>query len=180
MEDSGLAITIVWALWTNRNGVHHGRLRKAGPMLFSWCKHYLDEYWDVSCSPLKASPHMEVNWSPPRYPLYKINVNGIVFSAQKAASVGVIVRDHEGRFIAVLSKKIHDPFGAIEAEAKAFEVDIIFAKEVGIREFVLEGDSIIIVQALKECSHAISSVAPLIYGMLAKCHEFHNVAFSHV
>ena len=51
---------------------------------------------------------------------------------------------------------------------------------MGIREFVLEGDSIIIVQALKECSHAPSSVAPLIYGMLAKCHEFQNVAFSHV
>ena len=160
--------------------MHHGKLRKVGPMLFSWCKHYLDEYWDVCCSPWKASPHMEVNWSPPRYPLYKINVNGIVFLAQKVASVGVIVRDHKGRFIAGLNKKIHEPFGATEAEAKAFEVDIIFAKEVGIREFVLEGDSIIIVQALKECSHAISSVAPLIYGMLAKCHEFQNVAFSHV
>ena len=134
----------------------------------------------MCCSPLKASPHMEVNWSPPRYPLYKINVNGIVFSAQKAASVGVIVRDHEGRFIAVLSKKIHGPFGAIEAEAKAFEVGIIFAKEVGIKESVLEGDSIIIVQALKECSHAPLSVVPLIYGMLAKFHEFQNVAFSHV
>ena len=123
---------------------------------------------------------MEVNWSPPRYPLYKINVNGIVFLAQKVASVGVIVHDHEGRFIAGLNKKIHERFGATEAEAKAFEVDIIIAKEVGIREFVLEGDSIIIVQALKECSHAPSSVAPLIYEMLAKCHEFQNVAFSHV
>ena len=134
----------------------------------------------MSCSPLKASPHMEMNWSPPRYPLYMTNVDGVVFSAQKAASVGVIVRDHEGRFIAGLSKKIHDPLGAIVAEAKAFEVGIIFAKEVGIKESVLEGDSIIIVQALKECSHAPSSVAPLIYGMLAKCHEFQNVAFSHV
>ena len=134
----------------------------------------------MSCSPLKASPDMEMNWSPPRYPLYKTNVDGVVFSAQKATSVGVVVRDHEGRFIAGLSKKIHDPLGAIVAEAKAFEVGIIFAKEVGIKESVLEGDSIIIVQALKECSHAPLSVVPLIYGMLAKFHEFQNVAFSHV
>ena len=133
MEDSGLAITIVWALWTNRNGVHHGRLRKAGPMLFSWCKHYLDEYWDVSCSPLKASPHMEVNWSPPRYPLYKINVNGIVFSAQKAASVGVIVRDHEGRFIAVLSKKIHDPLELLKLKLRHLKLTLFLQ-----RKWVLE------------------------------------------
>ena len=51
-----------------------------------------------------------------------------------------------------MSKKIHALLGIIEAEAKAFETSIIFAKEVGIREFVLEGDSLTIVQALKECS----------------------------
>lgn len=51
---------------------------------------------------------------------------------------------------------------------------------MGIREFVLEGDFIIIVQALNECSHASSFVVPLIYGMLAKCSKFQNVAFSHV
>ena len=74
-------------------------------------------------------------------------------------------------FIAGLSKKIHAPLGIIEAEAKAFETGINFAKEVGIREFVLEGDSltITIVQALKECSPALSSVSNLVYGMLAEC-----------
>ena len=68
----------------------------------------------------------------------------------------------------------------IEAKAKAFETGIIFAKEVGIKKFVLEGDSLIIVQALKECSPAPSSVFALIYGMLAKSNEFRNVSFSHV
>ena len=49
IEESGLAVTIVWALWTNRNEVHHGKQRKAGMILLSWCKNYLDEYWNVSC-----------------------------------------------------------------------------------------------------------------------------------
>ena len=51
---------------------------------------------------------------------------------------------------------------------------------MGIREFVLEGDSLTIVQALKECSPAPSSIFTLIYGMLAECNEFRNVSFSHV
>ncbi|XP_075645379.1 uncharacterized protein LOC142616404 [Castanea sativa] len=121
MEDVGLAVTIAWALWTNRNNVHYRKPRKAGLML-------------------------------------------------KAAGAGVIVRDHEGKFVAGLSKKIHAPLGTVEAKAKANEAGIIFAKEVGIKEFVLEGDSLIIVQALKECSYAPSTVSHLIYGiqMIAK------------
>ena len=97
----------------------------------------------------------------------------VVFLPQKAASVGVIIHDHKGNFITGLSRKIHSPLGTIEA-------GIIFAKEVGIRDFVLEGDSLVIVQALKECSLARSSISALVYGMLAECNDFRNVGFSHV
>ena len=62
----------------------------------------------------------------------------------------------------------------------ALEAGIFFAKEVGIREFISEGDSTVIVQALKEVSHAPFSIASVIYGSLTKCHEFRNVGFSHV
>ena len=55
------------------------------------------------------------------------------------------LNNHEGNFIASLSKKIHALLGIIEAEAKVFETGIIFAMEVGIREFVLEEDSLTIV-----------------------------------
>ena len=121
---------------------------------------------------------MEINWTPPTSPSYKINVDAAIFSAQKNAGVRIIVRDHMGNFIASLSKKIHAPLGTIEAEAKAFKTGIIFAKETGISDFILEGDSLVIVQALKECSHASSFISPLIYGMLAECHEFRNLVFS--
>lgn len=51
---------------------------------------------------------------------------------------------------------------------------------MGFRDLVLEGDSLIIVHALCENSLAPSSVAPLIYGVLAASYEFDNVIFSHV
>lgn len=79
-------------------------------------------------------------------------MDATIFLAQRNVGVGVIVRDHVENFIAGLSKKIQAPLGTIEAEVKAFKAGIIFAKETGIRDFVLEGDSLVIVQALKECS----------------------------
>lgn len=45
---------------------------------------------------------------------------------------------------------------------------------------MLEDDSLIIVQASCENSPAPSSVAPLIYGVLATSYDFDNVTFSHV
>lgn len=109
--------------------------------------------------PPKQPTPLEVKWSPPNFPSYKIIVDAAIFSAQKAAGVGVLICDYEGNFMAVLSRKIHAPSGTIKAEAKAFEVEIIFAEEVGIGDFVLEGNSLVIVQALKECSPTPSSVS---------------------
>ena len=71
-------------------------------------------------------------------------MDGAIFYSQKAAGVGVIIQDHEDKFIVSLCKKIQATFGAIEVKAKAFELGLLFAKKVGILDFVLEGDSFIL------------------------------------
>lgn len=57
--------------------------------------------------------------------------------------IGVATRDDEGRVMAALSKKIKVPLGPVEVEAKDFELGLQFAKDVGIRDLILEGDSLI-------------------------------------
>ena len=99
----------------------------------------MEEYWTANWTSPKQLTHLEVNWSPPNYPSYKINEDAAIFLTQKAAGAGVIVRDHERKFAAGLSKKIHALLGTVEAKAKSFEAGIIFSKEVGIRDFVLKG-----------------------------------------
>ena len=79
-----------------------------------------------------------VGWSPPPIARYKVNVDGAVFSAQKCAGVGVLIRDSNGQVIAALSRKLNAPLGALEVEAKAFEVGLEFAHDVGVHDFVLE------------------------------------------
>ena len=99
---------------------------------------------------------------------------------QKAVGVGVVIRNSEGRLEAALSKKILLPLGAAEVEAKAFEVGLLFAKDIGVRNVVLEGDSKIVYNALCNYSWAPSSIAVVTHGIQDMSEEFRSVDYSHV
>ena len=68
---------------------------------------------------------------------YKVNVDGATFSQNQQAGVGVVVKEHEDRVMAAISKKIHQPLGPLEIEAKAMEEGISFAWDIGLHEVIL-------------------------------------------
>ena len=62
-------------------------------------------------------------------------MNGAVFAWHKSIGVGVLIRDSYGQVVAAISKKINAP---LEAEVKAWEEGVKFAREVGVYDFTLE------------------------------------------
>ena len=70
--------------------------------------------------------------------------------------------------------------GSVEAEAKAFEIGIQLAKDMGIREVLIEGDSLIVQRALNELASPPSSVDAVIIGIKDASVDFHHIAFTHV
>ena len=80
--------------------------------------------------------------------------------------------------MAALSKKFHAPLGPLEVEAKAFESGFQFSKEVGLQEFILEGDSLNVVRALQGLFPPSISVLPIIYGIQSSCYDEESVVFS--
>ena len=107
-------------------------------------------------------------------------MDGAVFASQKMASVGVLIRDAEGRLIGACSKKIMAPLGAIEAEAKVVKVGLQLANDFSIQDFTLKGDSQILINALKDTSPPSASVVALVYSSVATSYGFHHVDFSHI
>ncbi|KAK9987726.1 hypothetical protein SO802_027965 [Lithocarpus litseifolius] len=162
-------VTIAWALWCNRNKVRNGRKRKTGMEITRWAATYPAKYTAATESTSFPRQTLELRslWTPPAAPSFKVNVDGAVFSSQGAVGIGVLIRDDEGRVEGALSKKIMAPLGAVEAEAKAFEAGILFAKDIGIQEFILKGDSTIIYKALCDTSSPPTTVKPVITGMHA-------------
>ena len=62
--------------------------------------------------------------------------------------IGVIVRDWHGHFVATMCKQLHAPLGPIESESKVVEIGMQFAKQLGLSDIIMEGDSLMVSRAL--------------------------------
>ena len=91
-----------------------------------------------------------------------------------------MIRDELGRVEAALSKKVDAPLGAVEVEAKALKAGLMFARDEGLQNVVLEGDSLIFINALCGTASPPTFVEPIVMGVLDLCRDFRSIAFSHV
>ena len=107
-------------------------------------------------------------------------MDGAVFATHKSTRVGILIWDEGGKLVRACSKKLLAPLGAVEAKTKAIELGLQFAKDMIIQEFVLESNSLILVNALKEVLPPPIAIVALVYWSLATSHEFCQVDISHV
>ena len=180
-ERVAMVVTVAWAIWANRNEVRNGKRKRTGRDIVQWTSQYLAGYLAANDSPRFTSPETLIpHWTPPMGLRYKVNVDGAVFRSQKTAGVGVVVRDSNGLVVAALSRKINSPLGALEVEAKAVEAGISFARDIGIADFTVEGDSLVVYNSLSGQSDPPSSVAHVISGILGMYGIGLWIDFSHI
>ncbi|XP_075661932.1 uncharacterized protein LOC142631608 [Castanea sativa] len=147
-------ISVCWGIWEDRNDLRMGGKGKTGRTILRNAMHLVEEFWLANEEKTKYQAELVplVSWQPP--------------SQGKQAGAGVIIRDGAGEVIAALSKKWKCPLGAIEAEAKALEAKVNFARDVGIRETEFESDSLLICNALQTiaafplATHSQETVVP--------------------
>nr|POE75969.1 hypothetical protein CFP56_23432 [Quercus suber] len=68
----------------------------------------------------------------------------------------------------------------VEAKAKAFEECVLVAKDIGIHEVILVGDSLVVSNAIFGISLSPSSIASIVYGIVSLSHTFRRFEVSHV
>ena len=127
---------IAWCMWFSRNATRHGTLEKLQLQIVQKAWAMLDAFKIVSHSIQQPQGNLQEFWTLPPEHGYKVNIDGAVFAHIQQAGVGGVIRDHEGKVTAAMSKKIHQPLGPLVIEAKALEEGISFAWDVGIREAV--------------------------------------------
>ena len=86
------------------------------------------------------NPVVQVKWHPPDPCWFKMNVDGAVFTNQRATGFGMVMRDSQGTVLAATSKRIPATLAALEAKAKSMETAVHFAWD-GFREVYFQIDS---------------------------------------
>ena len=74
--------------------------------------------------------------------------------------------------MATLSKQVQHPLGPLEIEAKAMEVGVSFAWDVGIREVILECDSKIMSNTLLSLCTPPMIISNILVGVYYQLHGF--------
>ena len=92
--------------------------------------------------------------------------------------MGVVIRDEEGQVIAARCRKLYTPLGPLESEAKAMEMGIMFAREVGIKDVLFEGDSLVLNNAIHGLNEIDPSVQNVVRGILQCVQGFCTFGFS--
>ena len=167
-------------MWFNRNAVQQGKARQTAATILQKAQLLLEEFQLANFQPSQTMMHDREQWTNPSLPWYKVNVDGAVFEAQHASSVGVIIRDHGGLVATTLSKKVFCPLGPLEAEAKALEEAVDFAWDVGIRDAHFECDSKMIVDAVLCTICPQASIYNIITGIGQKVQAFRSFQFSQI
>ncbi|KAK9991185.1 hypothetical protein SO802_026170 [Lithocarpus litseifolius] len=84
------------------------------------------------------------------------------------------------RLKVALCRTIKAPLGSLEVEAKAYEAGLLLARHLGLRDVVLEGDSLLISNALKRFTQSPTSIDAIVEGIHELGAEIGAVNFSHV
>ena len=100
--------------------------------------------------------------------------------AENQAGIGVVIRDSMGQVMASLAQQIPLPSTAIEVEALASRWAMELALEIGLNKGVLEGDSLILMNALKTNSHSLAQFGHIIKDIQFLASQFSIISFSHV
>ena len=92
----------------------------------------------------------------------------------------MVVHDSQGSMIASLFEQAPLPFSSDIVEAMAAARALVFAQELGITEFVLEGDSEVVVNSLRSNEISFSSFGHLLESAKSLLGLMNGISFSHV
>ena len=101
-------------------------------------------------APTRVSRH------PPPDGSVKINFDGATFKDINKVGIGIVNQDGFGQVLASLLEQIQLPYSSDLVEAMLAARAIYFAAELGFSSYVLEGDSKLIIKALKNENDSLS------------------------
>ncbi|OMO61292.1 hypothetical protein CCACVL1_23617 [Corchorus capsularis] len=94
--------------------------------------------------------------------VYKINFDGGFHASSRTSSFGAVARDSDGQVLGAVAGPILLVTDSFAAEALAASKAILWARDMGFRDVVLEGDSLTIIRKVNSSSPDLNPIGPYI------------------
>jgi ribonuclease HI len=123
---------------------------------------------------------VEAKWEPPPENMLKMNWDAGINKTGGLVGIGLIVRDFRDSCLAAQSLSLEAHTKAATAEALAAVHAIMFCKELGLSNIILEGDALQVITAIGEEGPCFNSFGHLIECIHHEQCELERVRFIHV
>ena len=171
---------LIWNIWFRQNQVRTTPPGWPLDQIVQQAYQSFQEFWSAQPrKPIAATP-TQVRWQPPSAELIKINFDGAVLKDEDRAGMGVVVRDSLGLVMASLSLNIPLPHSVVNLETLAACRALEFSLELGFDKAILEGDSMIVMTALRDPSPSLASHGLLVRDAQLMARLFICISFQHV
>ena len=121
-----------------------------------------------------------IRWKPPPPGMVKVNFDGTLFSTKSSVGLGIVVRDQAGLVLAALSQKIPLPTLVETVKVIVARRALVFAKELRFERVMVEGDSEVIVKAIREKSLLSSVLGHILEDIHVLSSSFSSISFHHI
>ena len=158
---------MMWSIQDQRNQVQLNKTHCALNLIASSAKDRLDEFTKAQPDPSPPQQKTRVSQQPPPIDLFKINYDGTTFKHEEKFRINVVIWDSSSQPIVALSQQIPRAYNAVEIEAIAATKALEFAREVGINNVVMVGDSWLVHHALINDEKSLSP-----FGLLTEDVKF--------
>ncbi|KAK8626275.1 hypothetical protein V6N13_133926 [Hibiscus sabdariffa] len=118
-----------------------------------------------------------VSWQAPPENVYKFNFDTSYNSQYRSATSGVIGRDRTGEVMVSCVVSHNNVLNELMTESLACLQTVCYAKELGFKRVIIEGDSLIVIKKLNEGMLDRSTIAPIIHDIRTEARDFDAISF---
>ena len=170
----------VWSIWTQRNQLRAQQSCCSTTQLAQFANDRFNEFKAIKLATHPRQRQQRTSWSPPAQNVFKINYDGALCSNTNKSGIGVVIRNGDGLVIASLAQPLNQAFKVVEIEALAASRALEFAANIGLDNVIVEGDSLVVTQALKTKVVVLAAYGLLIRDAFSLAGNFSEVYYSHI
>jgi hypothetical protein len=171
-------------LWMQQNQVVFGGEFTPPNHLLRDAEMALEEFRATNSTPIPRktnSSHIEVErWVPLPKSVIKINWDASLDIPKKIIRIGIIARDEQGKFIAVVSKQESITVEPVVVEIFAALTAVTVCLEQNFQDVMFEGDVLQVVKEVNSDRHCNSYYGHLVEDVKHGLRRLKSAKFSHV